>query len=106
MPIISAATAASDVLPLFHATCSKLLERMKSAPVLFAKKYGRGELNAIHAFSPATKATMPDALKQEIYAAARRWHSHQIYKTRRNRKFLPQPEHLAPSMDGEGAGQA
>ena len=105
MPLMSAANAVSDVQSLFHATCSKLLERMKSAPVLLAKKYGRGELDAVHSFSAAVTSKLPDALKQEVYAAARRWHIHQIYKTERNRKFLPQPDHLAPSLDGEGAGQ-
>jgi len=51
-----------------------------AAPVLYAKKNGRGELDAIFAFSPSIKSQLPDPLKQEIYAAPRRWRIHQIYR--------------------------
>lgn len=90
----------------FDAACAALLERISSAPVLYAKKYGRGELDVIFAFSPSIKSKLPGALKQEIYAAARRWRVHQIYKPAGTRKFLPPPEPLTPSLNKEGAGQA
>lgn len=78
-----------------------LARQMAQSPVKFAKMYGRGELD------PAFECLhdIPDCLKHELYAAKRRWHAHQIYKTSETRKFLETSAPLVPSIEAEGNGQ-
>lgn len=78
-----------------------LARQMAASPVKFAKMYGRGELDP----SFECLAELPDVLKQELYAAKRRWHAHQIYKTSESRKFLEPSAPLVPSIETEGNGQ-